>query len=1144
MYRASLLMYSGYNVGMKYSLGLDIGTTSIGWSVVNLEKNRIEDLGVRIFETPENPKNGESLAKPRRDARSARRRLRRRRQRLDYLKQWFTANGLLSSERIEYALSPEHNHEYNPYELREKGLTEKLEPEELFVALYHIAKRRGYKSNRKKVEESASGEESGRVLSAIKANQALLVNYQSVGNALNQDEQFAAHKRNKLDSYTNSFIREDFKREIDQILATQARFYPSELSDENVKLLLNGDPDDGNLDGIFYQRPFTTSELINKMRGKCPYEPGEMRAPKASYTFEMFRLAQDLAHLCYNLNIDEAYAKEGAYSELKRQKVRKAGRNYLTAEQVEACIQKCLTTQSVKYSAIRDILGYKGDDSFSFTYVRGKQDKGEANEFANLKFYHTVRKASENNPDEWNRIQNDHDLFDKIGEVLTCNKEDKAMVAGLKELGLSEPTIDKLLATNFSKFSNLSAKAMRKITPYLLKGNGVTYDKAVEQAGYAFSRKQSGDLAKLPPLNEQQAQQITNPVVKRAISQSIKVINAVIRKYGLPSRIGLECANDLAKNFKDRKAIEKRQNENAERNQKIVEQLKEWGVLNPTGLQITKFKLMKQQDDKCVYCDKEFTPEAVINDYSSCDVDHIIPFSICGNDSLNNKVLVCSSCNREKGNLTPYQKWGNDEARWKKIEKNVIPNDKLKAKAKRILAKTLPSEEWRSHAINDTRYISKFLNSYIRENLKFDDGGYGQQKVVMPTGAITSFLRRFWRIPHKNREADCLHHAVDATIIACIDQATIYDCASYSKAFTYHQKHIAYEQSRDSEIDANGYSGSRKFIKKLDEITDRATGVIDDDELKELQESFLPWPGFDKEIRLRASQPGENDNLSIWRDQFRNVYSNQDDEFLNTIHPIFVSRMPKRSGTGQANKETVRSPKTRDNDGVNRTVRMRLTNVKLKDLENSATRDSDPELYEQLRERLLASNDDPKKAFEEPVYKSGKRIDKNGNPISPVSTIKVYANNPDNSGFYVNDGKAYVNNGSMIRLDVYKRINEKGKTEHFFVPVYAHQIKKGHPEYRPTKILPEPKKGPKEINDSFEFVCSLYPNDYVQMDFYQKDRQEGYYVGFDISTAVINMIRHSSSGKSRSSALRPAARAASTIKRVDINILGDNYPWE
>lgn len=41
---------------MKYALGLDLGTTSIGWSVINLDKNRIEDLGVRIFEKPETPK--------------------------------------------------------------------------------------------------------------------------------------------------------------------------------------------------------------------------------------------------------------------------------------------------------------------------------------------------------------------------------------------------------------------------------------------------------------------------------------------------------------------------------------------------------------------------------------------------------------------------------------------------------------------------------------------------------------------------------------------------------------------------------------------------------------------------------------------------------------------------------------------------------------------------------------------------------------------------------------------------------------------------------------------------------------------------------------------------------------------------------
>lgn len=33
----------------KYSLGLDIGTSSVGWAVLDLDKERIHDLGVRIW---------------------------------------------------------------------------------------------------------------------------------------------------------------------------------------------------------------------------------------------------------------------------------------------------------------------------------------------------------------------------------------------------------------------------------------------------------------------------------------------------------------------------------------------------------------------------------------------------------------------------------------------------------------------------------------------------------------------------------------------------------------------------------------------------------------------------------------------------------------------------------------------------------------------------------------------------------------------------------------------------------------------------------------------------------------------------------------------------------------------------------------
>src|SRR5699024_4913760 len=81
---------------VRYSIGLDIGITSVGWAVINLDKERIEDLNSRIFDVAENPKNGSSLATPRREARSARRRLRRRRYRVGRVRTMIINKGLLS----------------------------------------------------------------------------------------------------------------------------------------------------------------------------------------------------------------------------------------------------------------------------------------------------------------------------------------------------------------------------------------------------------------------------------------------------------------------------------------------------------------------------------------------------------------------------------------------------------------------------------------------------------------------------------------------------------------------------------------------------------------------------------------------------------------------------------------------------------------------------------------------------------------------------------------------------------------------------------------------------------------------------------------------------------------------------------------
>lgn len=1130
---------------MKYSLGLDIGTNSCGWSVINLDKKRIEDLGVRIFDGAENPKNGQSLAAPRREKRGMRKRLHRRRICLNFLKQFFIQQKILSRQQIESLLTP-HKNQIDPYIVREKALSEKLTPEELFVALYHISKRRGYKSNRR-TESSNDSSENKKTLSAITANQEFLKEYQTVAEALNHADKFKAHKRNKPDDYSNSFARADFENEITKILSKQAEFYPA-LNEENIKDLLYRP----NF-GVFFQRRFMTPELIEKMCGKCQFEKDKPRAQRASYSFELFRLASDLAHLNYNMG------------------------NKLTIDEIAACIEKAKELSVLKYSHIQKILAEDVEDEINFDYVRGLKrkdlikDEAEAKKkaleqkFGELKFYHAIKKALKDQPAEWKDIESNIELFDNIGFVLTANKEDDSVREELKKLGLKSSVIDGIsnIKQSFAGFGHLSLEALRKITPFILQGE--TYDKAVVDAGYIFTAKLSGDSNRLPALSKEENNQITNPVVKRAISQSIKVVNAIILKYGIPTRLHIECASELAKSFEKRNEIIKTQDENRENNEKIIARLKdEFHVLSPTAMQITKFKLYEQQDGKCLYSGSPIDLNRLFSDEHYCEIDHIIPKSRCGNDSMINKVLVLNQENQEKRNQTPFEAWGSDEKRWQSFVARVESNPKIFAKKRaRLLAKTPPKEDWNARALNDTRYISRFLSNYFKQNLKFADHTEGKKVVYTPTGNITSYLRHVWHIGKKDRSEN-LHHAVDAVITALVTDEVVRQCALMNKMIELGAKY------KTKGINLANYQNGMLAA------TDPVTGeIIDLAKYEEVRESVLPWPNFDHEVRFRTTplacfitentkdkKKAETDQLSEeakthlqnasintlveWRDQFREIYKDQDEEFRSSIHPIFVSRMPKRKGIGSLHDDTIRSPKgilIDEKTGIvsanpNRSsfIRKRLQDVKIADLENSILKQSDKVLYQQLKSLLEANDDDPKKAFKEPVYKNNVKFDKNGYSLSPVTTIKINDDKRVKSGISLNHGTQFVNNGpgSMVRVDVYQK-DVNGEKKLFYVPIYTHQVRRGSNRILPTTC------GYDFVNETFKKLFSLYPNDYLIMKKGDEILQ-GYYIKFDTDSARISYVSNLLAENSVSD--RVSGRLLTEIYRLDISVLGDNYPWE
>ena len=1095
---------------MKYSLGLDIGTTSVGWAVVNEEKQRIEDLGVRIFERPEDPQSGESLAKPRRDARSARRRLKRRRERLDYLKRFFINHNFLGQDEITTLLDYSQNHTHqDPYMLRVKALNDKVPHDELFLALYHIAKRRGYKSNRKAVEEN--DKDNGRVLAAIKTNQPLLAKYDnSVAKTLLGDEKFSAHKRNKHDNYNNSFIRADFETEILQIL--KAQNWQESLIQELLYANPNA-PETRGKSGLFYQRPFMNAELIRKMRGKCQFEDAP-RAPKASYSFDLFRLAQNLAHLEYNNG------------------------EKLTPAEIKLCIDKFKTVREPSYTTIRTTLGYTKDDNFHFDYIRGKEKDGEKNKFGGLKFYFLVKTALKNFPEKFAEIEKDIELFDQIGEALSLNKDDESIRDAFAKLNLPTDIQDELMKINVSGFCHLSLAALRKLAPELLQGQ--TYDKAVETAYPGqFSERLSGDKNELPPLSEDQLHQLTNPVAKRAISETRKVINAVIKKHGAPFQIKIECATDLAKNFKDRKKIETQQKDNAEYNEKIKIKLEEIGITNPRGQQIVKYKLREMQDCKCMYCGAPLGLDVFADD-KIAEIDHIIPFSICGNDGLQNKVLVCAKCNQEKRNRIPFEVWGDDAMRWQRIIE-LANNAKIPfQKRNRILCEKPPKEGWNERALNDTRYVTKFMSQYIKRNLKFSDESAGKQKVLAPTGFITSHLRKMYGIGGKDREANNCHHAVDACIVATTSQGQIQKISTWHKYQELGAKHqtitVENDDGTEFQITQGDFEAERQMLP--------------------------PWEDFAKEVRIRTGESydvNQIEKLADFRDKFRD-FKSYDAEFLQTIHPLFVSRLPKRSLKGKAHEETIRSPKTKDGD--QRLTRKNLDKKFIENylknpakswLENSVLPESDKVLYAQIKTLL---DEKGEKAFDEPIYKNHKRVDKNGNPLSPVTTIKVYESKPVTSGVLLNHGTQFADNGKTICLNIYRRKGHDGKFKFFAAPLYIHSLNR-----KSLPILPTPTgRGKEEKADfdkirnadglvmatpenGFELVAQVFPNDYIRIRYADKVI-EGYYVKYGVNGGTLSLVHHNQTSKGDLDMIHCSVGSAIDIELISISVLGDTYKFQ
>ena len=214
---------------MKKILGLDLGTNSIGWALVNEAENENEissiiKLGVRVnplsIDEISNFEEGKSITTnaERTLKRSMRRNLQRYKQRKENLIRILRENGFITDSTV---LSENGNKTtFETYRLRSKAVTEEVTNEEFARILLQINLKRGYKSSRK-----IKSAEEGQFIDGMEVAKRLYNENMTPGQLM-----LELLQENK--KYVPDFYRSDLQTELEAIWNFQRKFYPEILTDE------------------------------------------------------------------------------------------------------------------------------------------------------------------------------------------------------------------------------------------------------------------------------------------------------------------------------------------------------------------------------------------------------------------------------------------------------------------------------------------------------------------------------------------------------------------------------------------------------------------------------------------------------------------------------------------------------------------------------------------------------------------------------------------------------------------------------------------------------------------------------------------------------------------------------------------------
>lgn len=802
---------------MKRVLGLDLGSGDIGWGILDeyngeiidnaqpLRKDKIVAAGCRIVPLSADECNnffskGQALTKnaTRTKKRSQRKGYDRYQLRRALLVEELRRLGLYGDAALRLS-------KLDLWGLRAKAVQEQVSLLELGRILCHINQKRGYRTIKSDYEDKKRGEyvESikGRYRE-LKEQNLTIGQYMYAG--LVADEAFRCKER--------IYPRDAYMEEYGKIMECQSRFYPEILTTERITHIRDYI--------IFHQRPLKSckhlvshcelerhDQIINGRVRNC----GPKVAPRSSPLFQVCKIWESINNLKITNKFNDELAIPLEYKraifdfmntheKIKATDLKTLLKPLLKEHPKEWLFGKAVRTGlqgNTTYCAICNALGDYADKERLLQFDLHvtdtdlvDTDTGEVVQIIDASFeqqplyilWHTLYSVSD---------------IEELRHTLTA------------KFGITDAAIlNALCAIDFVKsgYGNKSSRAMRKILPYLQQG--MQYYEAKLHAGYddtPLNKEQNEARVLADALVPVQRGELRQPVVEKILNQLVNVVNELMQEYGRFDEIRIELARELKQSKEERKLTADNIEHNTRENERIAKLIStEYNHLTPTRSRIQKYKLWKEANEKCIYCDKHVDIHEFLLGYD-VEVEHIIPRSVLFDDSFSNKVCSCRKCNQEKNNRTAYdymESKGEDEfnAYIQRVNSLLDNGNISKTKYHKLLTKQcdLP-DDFIERQLRESQYIAKKAKEMLLSVCR---------NVYATSGSITAFLRNVWgwddvlhdlnleryraaglttmveqvrngktvmveRIANWTKRMDHRHHAVDALVIACTKQSYI-----------------------------------------------------------------------------------------------------------------------------------------------------------------------------------------------------------------------------------------------------------------------------------------------------------------------------------------------------------------------------------